>query len=120
MVARERLVKSRTRGALGDRQLATPCVMSYVTARTFAAPAPRSPAPHHGARSWTLLVRQPKLAPPVRPVPAPFVGRPRHAVSPMPARELFESEVLRGVCRSASSDLHELQYPGLTDRQVLS
>ena len=34
-----------------------------------------------------------------------FAGRVLYAVSPVPARELAEGQVLRGVCRSAGSDL---------------
>ncbi len=36
-------------------------------------------------------------------------------MSPMPARELAEGQVLRGVCRSADADLLELRHPALTD-----
>jgi hypothetical protein len=48
--------------------------------------------------------------------PARLVGRPWHAVSPVPARELFESEVLRRVRHPAGSDLLKLRYPALIDR----
>ena len=42
-----------------------------------------------------------------------------HAVPSVPARELLEGEVLRGVCHLAGSDLLELWYPALSDGQVL-
>jgi hypothetical protein len=57
-----------------------------------------------------------KLAPPVRLFPTRIFGRLRHAVSPVPARELAESEVLRGVRHPADSDLLELRYPALANR----
>ena len=40
-------------------------------------------------------------------------------MSPVPAREFLDSEVLRGVRHPAGSDLLELWYPALGDGKVL-